>query len=185
MVKTFQPAWSQSTVRARHTRMKLTHLRNSNPCEAIPQDMARFNMLDLHETLHTLSQRHQFSHNNCTGQTQNHNKHTTNMVSLQWARFQPIIAHTASMLSSCAQKKVRKMQYTISTPRNTMSLQAAAQDCWQWPHIAMREPRATLRVHRVPSCNPPPPPPPNSRSSSHIIHRWAGNALMMPLGKAC
>ena len=139
--------------------MKSTHMRNSNPCGAIPQDMARFNMLDLHETLHTLSQRHQFSHNNCTGQIQNHNKHTTNVVSLQRAGFQRNMAHTASMLSSCAQKKSETnaihnqhtTKHDVTSSCNTGLLAVAAHRHARAPRDPARAPRAVLESTTTPT----------------------------------
>ena len=118
-----------------------------------PQDMARFNMLDLHETLRTLSQRHQFGHKNCTCQMQNHNKHTTNIVSLQHAGFQRNIAHTASMSSSCAQKMCvsnaihngHTTKHDVTSSCNTGLLTEAARIHARAPRDPARAPRDVLQ----------------------------------------
>ena len=125
-----------------------------------PQTRCHFNMLDLHETVRTLSQYHHFVQKKCTCQMQSTMGTPHNMVSLQaetqvcWERLNGWIPARAPRDPARAPRDVR--QPTTTTSTSTTASSSSSQQHQQ-----------------------------SSRSSSRVMHRWAGNAFMVLRGKAC
>ena len=78
-----------------------------------------FNMLDLHETVHTLSRCHHFRHRNCTCQMQNTMGTPQNMVSLQHAGFARSIALNHGLLAEAERGPARALR-DPAEPRATL-----------------------------------------------------------------
>ena len=102
-----------------------------------PQTWSHFNMLDLHETVRTLSQCHHFCHKKNVHVKKKHGN-TTNMVSFQHAGFARNIAHTESVSSFLSQEKCTCQKKTMGTPQT-------------WSHFNMLDLHET--VHTLSQCH--------------------------------